>query len=225
MPVMPESGNDSSAAARDKNTKKQYEELGRFVVAFEEMINDVRELCIFILADLDLSLQTFVSVAFHHQALTAKPLLDIIRTLIAEVGKDKDARKKYKIEDNSQKIMEGVLDLISKEYMDLANTRNNLLHGTWYVGFTGPEDLEGREFYVKKLGTTKTGLTPLELPKTDGELHDLTKRCGKVRYWLLSINSCFMLRDGAERLKKKFWYDAKKKQWWAHTPTGDETLP
>ena len=103
MPVMPEFGNDLSAAARDKNTKKQYEELGRFVVAFEEMINDVRELCIFILADLDLSLQTFVSVAFHHQALTAKPLLDIIRTLIAEVGKDKDARKKYKIEDNSRK--------------------------------------------------------------------------------------------------------------------------
>jgi hypothetical protein len=55
MPQMPM---DGQPAIVDKNKKEQYEELGRFVVAFEEMVNDVRELCIFILADLDLNLQT-----------------------------------------------------------------------------------------------------------------------------------------------------------------------
>ena len=80
----------------DKNTKEQYEELGRFVEAFEAMVSEARNTTILILAGLELSQQTFVSVAMHHQALTSKPLFEIMRTLIAEVCKDKMARKKYK---------------------------------------------------------------------------------------------------------------------------------
>ena len=97
----------------DKKIKEQYEELGRFVVAFEDMVNDVRELCIFILAGFNSSQQTFVSVALHHQALTAKPLFEIMRALVAEVAKDNDARKRYKIDNESEQIINGVLAAIS----------------------------------------------------------------------------------------------------------------
>ena len=140
----------------DKNTKEQYEELGRFVEAFEAMVSEARNTTILILAGLELSQQTFVSVAMHHQALTSKPLFEIMRTLIAEVCKDKMARKKYKIDDDAQKIFLGVLDTITTEYMDLANKRNNLLHGTWYVGYTGPEDLEAKSFTSVRWRTVRT---------------------------------------------------------------------
>jgi hypothetical protein len=193
----------------DKNTKEQYEELGRFVVAFEDMVNDVRELCIFILARFNLSQQTFVSVAFHHRVLTAQPLFEIMQTLIAEVAKDKDARTRYKIDDESAKIINGVIAAISGVYNKLASIRNNLLHGTWYIGFTGPEDLEAKQFYIRKLVTRATGLSAHELPKTAAELRDLTKRCEKVRYWMLSITSCFMLHDGAELAKRKFYQNKR----------------
>jgi hypothetical protein len=104
----------------DKNTKEQYEELGRFVVAFEDMVNDVRELCIFILAGFNLSQQTFVSVAFHHRVLTAQPLSEIMQTLIAEVAKDKDAWTRYKIDDESATILNGVIAAIRVAYDKLA---------------------------------------------------------------------------------------------------------
>src|SRR5580658_3807224 len=164
---MSESGTPS---AFDKNTKEQYEELGRFVEAFEGMVSEVRNVSILILAGLDSSQQTFVSVALHHQALTAKPLFDIMRTLIAEISRDKTAREKHKIDDVSQAILSGVIATISKEYMDLVRLRNDLLHGTWYIGFTGPDDLEAKEFHVSKFSMSKTGMEALELPKTATEL-------------------------------------------------------
>src|SRR5262249_24063476 len=102
-------------------TKEQYEELGRFAVAFEDMVNDVRELCIFILAGFNLSQQTFVSVAFHHRVLTAQPLFEIMQTLIAEVAKDKDAWTRYKIDDESATIINGVIAAIRGAYDKLAS--------------------------------------------------------------------------------------------------------
>jgi hypothetical protein len=94
--VMSETPKDESTPV-DKNTKEQYEELGRFVVAFEDVVNDVRELCIFVFAGFNSSQQTFVSVAFHHRVLTAQPLFEIMQTLIAEVAhfaaQLQDARK------------------------------------------------------------------------------------------------------------------------------------
>jgi hypothetical protein len=215
---------DGEPSAVDKNTKEQYEELGRFVVAFEDIVNDVRELCIFILARFELSQQTFVSVAFHHQALTAKPLFEIMLTLIAEIAKNKNARERYKIDDESQAIIANVLKTINKEYTKLANTRNNLLHGTWYIGFTGPENLEAKEFSIRKLATRATGLNPLELPKTASELRDLTRRCENVRYWMFSITSCFMVHEGAELAKRKFQYDKANAKWFIRTQTGFKPL-
>jgi hypothetical protein len=222
--VMSETPKDESSPV-DKNTKEQYEELGRFVVAFEDMVNDVRELCIFILAGFNSSQQTFVSVAFHNRVLTAQPLFEIMQTLIAEVAKDKDAWTRYKIDDESATIINGVIAAIRGAYEKLASIRNNLLHGTWYIGFTGPQDLEAKQFYIRKLVARAAGLSALELPKTAAELRDLTNRCEKVRYWMSSITACFILHDGAELAKRKFWYDQSKRTWFIRTQTGDETLP
>jgi len=218
---MSESGDHASA--RDKNTKEQYEELGRFVEAFEAMVNEARNICIIILAGLDLSQQTFVSVALHHQALTAKPLFEIMRALIAEICKDKKARKKYKIDDLAASIFVGVLGTISKEYMELTKTRNNLLHGTWYVGYLGSDDLDAKEFFVSKYTTSKTGLAHIPLPKTATELRDLTKRCEKVQAWLSRIDLCFLVTTGAADLKHVFRHNGT--DWVVTGPHGDDTLP
>jgi hypothetical protein len=146
-----------------------------------------------------------------------------MRALVAEVAKDKDARKCYKIDDESEKIINGVIATISREYEDLTSIRNNLVHGTWYVGFTPPENLESK-FYIKKLTAGKKGLSALQLPNTAAELRDLTIRCEKVRYWMNSITSCFMVHDGAELAKSKFRYDKKKSTWFIRMETGDEML-
>jgi hypothetical protein len=77
----------TSEEAYSKNTKEQYEELGRFVEMFELMVNEARESCIDLLSK-DGDHRELVQIAFHHQSLTAKPLFEIMRAIITEMIKD-----------------------------------------------------------------------------------------------------------------------------------------
>jgi hypothetical protein len=56
------------------NTAEQYAMLGRFVEAFELMVNEVRELCLF-LAARDGRNAILVQTILHHQVFTAKTAL------------------------------------------------------------------------------------------------------------------------------------------------------
>jgi hypothetical protein len=85
MPQLPMPKTDKEALA--KNTKEQYEALGRFVEAFEMMVHEVREICIErICSGVGSSeRERLVEIAFHHQAISAKPLFDIMRAILAEI--------------------------------------------------------------------------------------------------------------------------------------------
>jgi len=114
---------------REKNTKEQYEALGRFVEAFEAMVDKARSVSIELLSR-SAAHEDLVTIALHHPAMTAKPLFEIMRAIIAEVLKD-DHHKLH----NDRHLFAAVLRQISAEYMTLVSTRNNLLHGTWFVGY------------------------------------------------------------------------------------------
>lgn len=216
----------------DKNTKEQYEALGRFVVSFEGMVNQVRELCVYLLAYQKGLIfnapysprQKFVSVAMNHQSMTAKPLFEILRCLIAEIAKDKEARKTFNIDNELQNLLSGVMAVINKEYSELANVRNNLLHGTWHIGTSGFSDPDASEFVVNKLSTTKAGLDVMKLPKTAKELAAFTKRCRKTRSWIFYITAGFYSFERAQRLKALFRHNRTN---WVHITLngGEETLP
>src|ERR1700730_4099177 len=64
----------------EKNTKEQYEALGRFVEAFEAMVNEVRESTI-ALIERDGKHRRLIEIVLHHQVLTAKPLYEIFRAV------------------------------------------------------------------------------------------------------------------------------------------------
>jgi hypothetical protein len=104
MPAMPNLPRDDEAY--QKNTKEQYEMLGRFVEAFELMVNEVREICIF-LAARDVRNAALVETILHHQALSAKPLIDILRALVAEVLND--TFREHENRANGVKDIEGPL--------------------------------------------------------------------------------------------------------------------
>ena len=107
--------------------------------------------------------------------------------------------------------------------MDLANKRNNLLHGTWYVGYTGPEDLEAKEFYISKMAHRKDELAHIPLPRTASELRDLTKRCEKTQAWISAVEMPFLVNAGASDLKHKFRHNGTT--WTLLTGSGEQTLP
>lgn len=195
--------------------------LGQFVEAFEQMVHEVRSACEFLL-DPELKRQSAVSAAFHHSVMTAKPLFDIMRAVVAETLKNTKMRAKHEIDEAAENIFHGVLQTIGNEYNNLTNTRNNLLHGTWFMGF-GSVIEPGSDFLVYKMSVSKTGIAPMELPKNTEELLALAARCRKTGAWIGAITVAFIHGPAGNLIKATFRHD--RENWIRRGPAGDETLP
>jgi hypothetical protein len=218
------------ATTYETNVKEQYEALGRFIEAFEGMVHEARETCIDILSR-DGKHILLVQVTLHHQNLAAKAVFEICRGLIAEVLNDAVENTKLqaegKVRDLDPPLMTtskgeplqitpavrdkyfGLMRFIAAEYDDLVNKRNNLLHATWFVGYSGSEDPDCKEFFVRKLTSTKEGFKLVELPKNATELGELTSRCQAVKDWIAWLHACL---EGQLDFDIIFIQDGK--QWW-----------
>ena len=109
----------------EKNTKEQYESLGRFVEAFELMVHEARISCIDLISlDGSKRIKRMDEIAFYHQSLTAKPLFEMFRATMMETVTDPDFRKKHEISDIDCEYFAGVFTAASAEYNDLVNKRN-----------------------------------------------------------------------------------------------------
>jgi hypothetical protein len=196
MPRLPMPPTDKEALA--KNTKAAYEALGRFVEAFELMVDEVRGTCTSriwdaITEESDVILATdfnrrrgLIEIPFQHQNMTAKPLWDIMRSIIADILADNEHRY-HADRDNFKQL----LGFMEGEYSALYNKRNSLLHGTWLIGYTSELDPHGETFRVRKFKTTGDGLVEeTELPHDVTELSSLTNRCDKLRTWVAEIDFC-----------------------------------
>ncbi len=184
--------------AYDKNTREQYETLGRFVEAFEMLVNEVRFVCTAIMGPNPFS-SAIPQIVFHHGAMTAKPLFEIMRAMIGELTSNPNY-----IDENEIPVFDGVLGYLAKEYNSLTNMRNNLLHGTWFVGYRGTGDEDAAEFYVKKHVSTKRGLKALDLPKTASELRALTQHCEKMRDYVSALQDCIPLVGNGSSMERRF---------------------
>jgi hypothetical protein len=170
-----------------RNTTEQYAALGRFVEAFELMVNEVREICIErICAGIGSSeRERLIEISFHNQSMTAKPLFDIMRAIIAEIV-SVSTSPHYADRGTFKKV----LSCIETEYSHLYNKRNELLHGTWMVGYVSSDDPGAKEFVVRKYKTTADGLAVARMPKNSTDLLDLVTRCDDTRTWLGYIDFC-----------------------------------
>jgi hypothetical protein len=237
MPKLPMPPTNDEAYQR--NTKEQYEMLGRFVEAFELMVHEVRELCLF-LAARDGRNAALVETILHHQALSAKPLFEILRALVAEALKDTlkaledltiplhdvdppllaDADgNPLPLTIKDRDTFFGILAFINGKYETLANQRNDLLHGTWFVGYVSNDNPDSSEFLIRRLRTSKRGLSPVTgLPKTAAELKTLADQCKDVRYWLGYVEQCL---QGWTNINEVFACSGKT--WWLIIYLGNKT--
>jgi len=208
----------TKSEARVKNTKEQYEALGRFVEAFEDMVDDVR------MAGMDLlsrlsdkptyaeTHRKLLHIVFHHQALTAKPLFEIMRSMVAETLKSHGYRGRYGLAESECATFCAVVRMIGREYGELVMARNNLLHAQWGIGFPYDDDPDGTRFFIFKGNPNKDGWATLEgLPSTASELLALSKRCQEVSHWMELTVSCLGFRDSGLKIVDCFEFDGK--QW------------
>jgi hypothetical protein len=157
--------------AYKKNTMAQYEALGRFVEAFELMVHEARVDCINMLSyDLPIGKGKLIAIPFYHQVFSAKPLFDVFRAVLREIIDDPQYQTKHGLTKSHVEQFSGVLKAIASEYEQLSNKRNNLLHGTWFVGYRGHDNPDAESFQVRKYTTSANGLVAIDLPKTAPEV-------------------------------------------------------
>jgi hypothetical protein len=179
-----------------KNTTEQYAALGRFVEAFELMVDEVRGTCIdriwaAVTADTGLEHELdrdhrkgLIEISLHQQNMTAKPLWDTMRAVIAEIVSRENSP--YHADQANFKSLLGYMEA---EYESLYNKRNALLHGTWLIGYISEDDPHSEKFRVRKFKTTADGLVEAAgLPQDVTELSSLTDRCEQLRTWIAEID-------------------------------------
>jgi hypothetical protein len=156
-----------------RQTKEQFEELGRFVQQFEQMVDAARFSCVQLTSS-SAQHQSLMNVTFHHRSMTAEPLIQIMRALYGE------KIKTIKPETEEVDTISSILSQIGRDYSKLAGKRNELLHGTWYIGWANPADDDFSDLKVAKFKTPATGLALAETPKKVEDLREITAECKRV---------------------------------------------
>lgn len=206
-----------------KATSEQLKCLGLFVEAFEGMVHQVRSGCIDLLSA-NTQYAEWISIPFYHQALTAKPLFEIYRGIVAQMMSNDSYCLQQKINDTERECYRGVMACIAGEYNNLCEMRNHLLHGTWYIGHGSPNDFwDASTFEIHRLKVDKNGLSKQkDLPKNADELRHLTRRCNETRIWISILGSCLPASLGSAQITNCF---CRKGDRWERAWPSEGKLP
>jgi hypothetical protein len=202
--------------AHQKNTKEQYEALGQLVEAFERMVNEARSCSIDIITkDLNEFQKRLIATPFFHPGVGAKPLYEIFIALVTEALKSEFFRMGSNIDADDLPCFPSILSELSAEYNDLCNKRNNLLHGTWYVGYQNGADFASTTFHISRFAVGASGLVPIPMPTTAAELLKLTERCMEAQNWIAVVHASLMGQPGCKirGCFQQYQASKKKKRW------------
>jgi hypothetical protein len=210
---------DSPGESRDEKYNRQTTEsfaaLGRFVQCFEGMVGAARDGAMFLLSN-NLESQTLVKIALYHQALTAKPIMEIFRAITMRTIEFHTSLRPGILNNTDRDTFSAVLGQIHREFETLANTRNNLLHATWYIGWSNEHETDFSQFLARKERVNKSGSSAVNLPKTAAELNELSERCAEIEEWIRLVFSSLLFAgsdEGGCSIKRLFRYNKEDKRW------------
>src|SRR5215208_3044335 len=121
-PSEPSAAAPNPEARREKHIKDQLEMLGRFVQAFELMVDAARQGCMELMPGSP-DEHYLHHIVFHHHALTAQQLFDIMRALMAQLL----LAELPNFTEKDKKALIAVLKEIARRYQDVVRKRNDLL--------------------------------------------------------------------------------------------------
>jgi hypothetical protein len=126
-----------------EQTEDLYAAIGRFVVEFEHVCNYMRNIIMTILAKEGLSNDNVMQILLSDQ--TAEPLRSVVTSLIAET-------QMLSVQEKT------IINKITSRVQDLTKTRNDVIHGTWFIGWASVGDKEFTEAPGIKFKKIKKGL-------------------------------------------------------------------
>ena len=123
-------------------TNELYASIGKFLVNFELVCFNIRTAIIFILYDSGLKNQQLANIMLAGH--TAEPLKSILHSLIGET---------VRLNENEKKIIKNIFARIQK----LIESRNNIVHSTWFIGWSNETMIDFAEASGYKLHKNKDG--------------------------------------------------------------------
>jgi hypothetical protein len=116
---------------------------------------------------------------FHHELVPAKALVDIWRGLIHEQCKAMVLLRSLSLD--GQATANKIVKKLATDIMELAKTRNDMLHATWRIGWWLPDQDDLSSVNVEKYFIGKRGLEKrVGLPQSFTDLMKLGDDAQKI---------------------------------------------
>lgn len=182
---------------RDELYKNQTNELhasiGKFLVNFELVCFNMRTAIIFILYDSGLKNQQLANIMLAGH--TAEPLRSILRSLIGET---------VQLNENEKEIIKNIFARIQK----LIESRNNIVHSTWFIGWGNETMRDFSEASGYKLHRDKDGEATKTFKYKKEDFKKLSKEAEILSKLVLRLHVCISSNFSIE---KNFDFDKNGK--------------
>ena len=171
----------------ERQTAKQYEQIGRFVVEFEKACAALRYGIIFSLQRDGLRTQRLAQILTDNIFMTETPLIESHDAVMTELGFRKDP------------IQKEVMDQVSNEFRALMSERNRIVHGHWFIGYAGADDHDFSKIGgLKGRPSKKAGMSFQQLPTSVEEIAGLVERASSLSRFLMDIHGLLIVQASGE---------------------------
>lgn len=192
-----------------RRTKEQFEELGRFVQAFEHMVDATRKQLWFMIQTPGRPADRTRIILNHHN-LTAQPLFDMFRAVATSIIVD----PAYGFTDEEKDVGRAVLKRTPTRYQGIVRNRNEILHGTWYIGAASAEQSDFPEMHVAKFKVSASGLEQADTPENARGLRAIRHVCEEIGdvvfFFSAHLTAKYMSFKETFYLDGKDWHSTKK---------------
>lgn len=174
--ALADDNNETREQKRQRQSTEIHAALGRYVDAFEQLVHAIRGGCI-MLTGHNPKRQQLMSIIFNYHTMTAEPLFNIFRAIVGQMLKDRDAQ----VAADERAAILGALKTFARDYQTAIKTRNDYLHGTWFIGWGSAETEDFSEIGFTKFRVRSEGLAPVSGPKSAQEIDALAVECRRLQ--------------------------------------------
>ena len=170
-------------------TNELYASIGKFLVNFELVCFYIRKAIIIILYDSGLKNQQLANIMLA--GYTTEPLKSILHSLIGEA---------VQLNENEKKIIKNIFARIQK----LIESRNNIVHSTWFIGWSNKTMIDFSEASGYKLHKDKGGVATKTFKYKKEDFKKLSKEAEILSKIVLRLHGCI---SGNFSIEKNFDFD------------------
>lgn len=158
----------------ERQTKEQYAAIGKFVVKFELVCFYLRSTMSNFLQSSGLKKQELARIVFGHRSMTADALREVYMAMTVELYGDNVVLKDFR-----------------SRFQRLTEKRNDIVHGTWFVGWASEdqEDFSAIRGFKDSISKSGSGFKPL--PESVEKIAALTREAEELGSLVSRLDGCF----------------------------------